>query len=64
MNDIAKAIATASIWVSTSITLSFGLFEMRLSGWNAMSVLVTLTLFILLAATISTAKIWKSHGDD
>jgi hypothetical protein len=57
MNDIAKAIATSAVWISTAITLAFGLFKMNFEGGGA--ILVMLASTTLLAAAFSTAKIWK-----
>lgn len=58
MNDIAKSIATAAIWISTAIILAFGLFKMNFSGGG--SILITLTVIVVLGASVSTAKVWRN----
>lgn len=58
--DIAKAIAIASIWLSTSIILGFGLFRMNLSGDAGGFFLFFTTILVLSAASYFTLIIWKN----
>lgn len=57
MNDIAKSIATAAIWISTAIILAFGLFKMNFNGGGW--ILITLTVIVIIGAAVSTAKVWQ-----
>ena len=57
-NDTAKTICTVSIWIATTIILTFGIFKSNWNGGLAMLLMLVVVGFICGAAALSTAAIW------
>ena len=60
-SDAWRAISTGTVWVSTAIILTFGLY--RMSGGSA-EFFGCSTLIIIAGATAATVAIWKSASND
>jgi len=60
MNEpLARAITTVGIWISVSIILTFGLFDMTWSGPEGVLAMLMCVLLVCAAAGVSTAAVWS-----
>jgi len=60
-DSTARMIGTVGIWLSLAIILAFGVFRANWSGDGPMFVMLLIVVILCLAATVSTAFIWKSR---
>ena len=63
-NDVAKAICVSSIWLSTAIIFAFGILDVKWGGVNGPALLMFVSTSVLLAASISTYKIFHPNQND
>jgi hypothetical protein len=54
-------VGTVGIWLSLAIILAFGVFRANWNGSAPMLVMLLIVFALCLAATVSTAFIWKGQ---